>query len=50
MTFHTVLYISGELAGVDDLNRSFTRLDCSFIALRDVGEALATAFLNRSLE
>ena len=50
MTFHTVLYISGELAGVDDLNRSFTRQDCSFIALRDVGEALATAFLNRSLD
>ena len=50
MTLHTVLYISGELAGVDDLNKSFTRPDCSFIALRDVSEALATAFLNRTLD
>jgi hypothetical protein len=50
MTSHTVLYISSELAGVDELNKSFTRLDCYFIALRDLGEALATAFLNRTLD
>jgi hypothetical protein len=50
MTFHTVLYISNELAGVDDLSTSLTRSGCHFIALRDLGEALATAFLNRRLD
>jgi hypothetical protein len=50
MTFHTVLYISNESAGVDELSTSLARSGCHFIALRDLGEALATAFLNRGLD
>jgi len=46
----TVLYISNELADADELNRSLTRFGCDFIAHHDLGEALAVAFLNRSVK
>jgi len=50
MSLRTVLYISSELADADEWSKSFERLGCRFIALRDLSEAVATAFLNRTLD
>jgi hypothetical protein len=50
MTIPTVLYISNELADADEWSRSLTRFGCDFIAHHDLGEALAVAFLNRTVK
>lgn len=50
MKIPTVLYISNELAHADELRKSLTRFGCDFIAHDDLGEALAVAFLNRTVK
>jgi hypothetical protein len=50
MTIRTDLYVSNELAGVDELRASLTRFDSDFIARDDFGEAVAVAFLNRTVK
>src|ERR1700756_5034706 len=49
MLIPTVLYISNELADANELSRSLMRFGCDFIAHDDLGEALAVAFLNRTV-